>query len=289
MKSPVTAFPPRPTPTRAPGIVALSIVALGLLAPAAFALGALPGAAQKAAEADSASVSGEESVPGTPLVRLDAGVTLTSRFIYRGINLGEAPQVQPRVSLNVENFQLALWSSHPIAPRTDASENVAIVERGANYREVNFWMRYDFDVGIGTLSPYVQNHYNPNAGDFLNFDGGGDGAHFLQGQLMFSGHEALPLDLMVGYVFHNDPERSVYLEAGYRFTAGRTDLRVFAGGVPGRSPFNGVSTDEAAVTNIGVSASRTIPLTESYGLPLGLAFVFNPHLEDAFAAVSLSF
>jgi hypothetical protein len=229
-----------------------------------------------------------DSQAAPPLVTLDAGVTFTSRFIYRGINLGEAPQVQPRVALDVGNFQVALWSSHPIAPRTDASENVAIVERGANYREVNLWMRYDIDVGIGTLTPYVQNHYNPNAGDVFNFDGGGEGAHFFQAQLMFAGNEDLPVDLMVGYVFHNDPERSVYLEAGYSFGVADTNVRVFAGGVPGRSPFNGVSTDEAALTNIGVSAERALRISETFGLPIGLSFVFNPYLEDAFAAVRLS-
>lgn len=268
--------------------------ALGLLL-ALFALPSLPGpgafhgAAPLAAQAPAADSATAEAEADASPVELDVAVTLTSRFIYRGINLGEAPQVQPRVALNAGGFQVALWSSHPIAPRTDATENVPVVDRGANYREVNFWMRYDIDVGFGTLTPYVQNHYNPNIGEFSDFDGGGDGAHYLQGQLMFSGREELPLDLMVGYVFHNDPGTSVYLEAGYRFAAGDTDLRVFAGGVPDRSPFNGVSTDEAAVTNVGVQASRAIPLTESYALPVGLSFVFNPYLDDAFAAVSVTF
>lgn len=197
--------------------------------------------------------------------------------------------MQPRVALNVGNFQAALWSSHPIAPRTDESENVAIVERGANYREVNVWLRYDIDVGFGTLTPYVQNHYNPNVGEFFDFDDGGEGAHFFQTQLMFAGDDDLPVDLMVGYVFHNDPERSVYLEAGYRFDVAATALRVFAGGVPGRSPFNGVTTDGAEVTNIGLSADRTLRLSETFGLPVGVSFVFNPYLEDAFAAVRMSF
>lgn len=267
------ARPPRRPNLRAP------VLAAGVLA-----LVAVPLAAQDAAPSDAATGGGGEA----PAVTLDAGVTLTSRFIYRGINLGEAPQVQPRVALGVGSFEVALWSSHPLAPRTDESENVAVVERGANYREVNLWMRYDIDVGIGTLTPYVQNHYNPNAGAIFDVAGGGEGAHYLQGQLMFSGNAELPVDLLVGYVFHNDPERSVYLEAGYRFAVSETDVRVFAGGVPGRSPFNGVTTDEAAVTNVGVSADRVVRISESFGLPVGFSFVFNPYLEDAFAAVRIS-
>ncbi|MEM8556374.1 MAG: hypothetical protein AAGG50_00885 [Bacteroidota bacterium] len=244
--------------------------------------------AQESETAATASVPGTEPAEAEALVSIDAGVTLTSRFIYRGLNLGEAPQVQPRVALNVQNFQIALWSSHPLAPRTDATENVSMVTRGENYREVLFWMLYNIDVGIGTLTPYVQNHYNPNVGQLFDFDGGGDGAHFFQGQLMFSGNDSLPIDALIGYVFHNDPGRSIYLEAGYRFTLAQTDLRVFAGGVPAKSPFNGVPTNEAALTNVGLSASRSIQVTEAFSLPIGFSFVFNPYLEDAFAAVSVS-
>lgn len=32
---------------------------------------------------------------GESIVSLDAGVVLTSRFVYRGINLGEAPRCSP--------------------------------------------------------------------------------------------------------------------------------------------------------------------------------------------------
>jgi hypothetical protein len=220
-----------------------------------------------------------------PTVTVDAGVTLASRFIYRGINLGEAPQIQPSLSLNAGDFQLSLWSSHPIAQPSDESIESP---RDANYREVLFWALYNIDVGVGTLTPYMQNHYNPNVGELFNFDGGGDGAHFLQAQLMFSGDERLPIDALIGWVFYNDPGDSIYLEGGYRFSVSGLDLRAFAGGVPGESPFNGVAEDEPTLTNVGLSASRTLDVSETLSLPVGVSFIFNPHTEDAFAVFSIS-
>lgn len=240
-------------------------------------------AAALALPAASAQPAGEPAA--APAVTVEAGLTLASRFIYRGINLGEAPQVQPRLSLNVGDFQFSLWGSHPLSQPSD--ENVES-PRDANYREVLFWALYTFDVGIGTLTPYVQNHYNPNVGDLFDFAADGEGAHFLQAQLMFSGDERLPVDAMVGYVFYNDPGRSIYLEGGYRFTRSDLAFRAFAGGVLGESPFNGVSEDRPAFTNIGLTAARTLAISDVLSLPVGVSFIFNPYTEDAFAIFTVS-
>lgn len=220
-----------------------------------------------------------------PAVTLDIGVDVQSRFIYRGINLGEAPQVQPRLSLYAGNFEVSLWSSHPLSPPADRNRDTPSL-RGPNYREVLFWVLYNIDVGVGTLTPYIQNHYNPNAGDLFDFDGDGEGAHSFQAQLSFAGDERLPIDAMVGWVFHNDPDNSIYLEGGYRFAVSGLALRTFIGGVPAKSPFNGA--DEAAITNIGITARRTLPITETYSLPVGVSFIVNPYTENAFAVFSVS-
>ncbi|MEM1128566.1 MAG: hypothetical protein AAGI71_18120 [Bacteroidota bacterium] len=241
--------------------------------------------ARTTSSTDDAESTAQEA-DATPLVDVTAGVTLTSRFIYRGLNLGEAPQVQPNITLRVGHFELTGWSSHPIAQAADESVGSP---RQANYREVLFWALYHIDVGVGTLTPYIQNHYNPNTGRLFDMDDGGDGAHFLQAQLMFSGHDGwLPIDAMVGYVVYNDPGRSVYVEAGYRFSVDQVNLRAFAGGVPGKSPFNGVPERGAYITNVGLTATRAIPLTDRFELPLSVGLIFNPYTENAYGVFSLS-
>lgn len=231
--------------------------------------------------AQEAAVSQEDE---TPSISVDAGVTLASRFLYRGLNLGQAPQFQPLLTLNVGALQLASWSSHPLARPSD--ENASGFT-GANYREVNFWAQYTIDTGVGTLTPYIQNHYNPNAGPFLDFSE--DGNNYVQAQLGFQGDDrSAPFDMMVGVVMLNDPANSVYLEGGYRFTASNLAMRAFVGGVPNRSPFNGVTDDGPHLTNVGLSATKELQITDRFALPLGVTFVANPYSHNAFAAVSVS-
>lgn len=285
---------PRPLPAPfggAPATAMSRCLALVLLALLALA------ASVPAAHAQDNDTPPEAPLPegaaepdAAPRVTVDAGVTLTSRFIYRGLNLGQGPQVQPRLALNAGGFQAAVWSSHPVArPADQSAETLSGAE---NYREVNVWLLYTLDIGVGTLTPYVQNHYNPNNGRVSDLDDETT-AHAFQTQLTFRGDErSAPVDAMVGYVFYGneaaDVEGSVYLEGGYRFAVGDLAVRTFVGGVPGRSPFNGVTDSGPHVTNVGLSAARSLQITDGFSLPLGVAFVVNPYTEDAFAAVNVS-
>lgn len=221
-----------------------------------------------------------QAVP--PRVTLSTSVTLTSRFIYRGIDLGEAPQVQPVLALGVGDFEVAAFSSHPLARPLDATVDGPAAP---NYREVLFWMLYRIRTEAGTFTPYLQNHYNPNAGRLFDFDND-TGAHHLQAQLFYNGPASFPVDLLVGYVFYGPNRESVYLEGGYTFAYQGLTVRPFISGTPGNSPFNG--TTEAAVTQLGISATRAIPITDRFALPVRASFIFNPYTENAFAVVAVT-
>lgn len=240
-----------------------------------------------AAMAQDVPATGEipEAEPPAPRVTLDASVTLTSRFLYRGLDLGQAPQVQPVIALGVGNFEFAAFSSHPLAPPLDEAVSAAAVPDYVNYREVLLWMLYRIETAAGTFTPYVQNHFNPNAGRLFDFDNDA-GAHHLQAQLFYNGPETFPIDFLVGYVFYGPARESVYLEGGYSFEYAGLGVRTFISGTPGDSPFNG--TDEAAITQLGITASRAIPITDRFSLPLSATFSFNPYTENAFAAVAIT-
>lgn len=84
---------------------------------------------------------------------------------------------------------------------------------------------------------------------------------------------------MVDVGVYNDPDNSVYMEAGYRTTVGSAGLRLFAGGTPAESPFNG--TGEAAFTNVGLTASWTLSLSDEADLLVGIDFIVSPHTGEA--------
>lgn len=209
---------------------------------------------------------------------ISAGADLRTRWIYRGMELGNSPQIQPAVSIRNGGFQAGLWASHSLSLATDSGDP------GSVYRETNLWMQYTFAFDGFTLTPYVQNHYNP-VNDLTDFSS--DGSHALQFQLALAGNENLPFDLMGGWVFHGDDDNSLYLEAGYTLAFGPNRIRALVSGTPARAGFNG--TDKAAVTQVGTQASRMLTVTESFQLPLTVEFIANPHARTSFGALILSF
>ncbi len=92
---------------------------------------------------------------------------------------------------------------------------------------------------------------------------------------------------MGGWVFHGDDDNSLYLEAGYTLAFGPNRIRALVSGTPARAGFNG--TDKAAVTQVGIQASRMLTVTESFQLPLTVEFIANPHARTSFGALILSF
>lgn len=204
--------------------------------------------------------------------------TFRSRWIYRGIDLGSSPQIQPRITLAYGGFNIGIWGSSSLALATDANEP------GAAYRETNVFMQYTFDVGKSSLTAYMQNHYNPRdpLGDFSS-----DGSHFLQAQLMWRGSDDLPIDLLGGWVFYRDPDESLYLEAGYSFRVSGMDMRTFVSGTPDKSGFNG--TRKAGITQVGFTITKTLPITDTFQLPVSAQIIVNPYQNTTYGALLITF
>ncbi len=209
---------------------------------------------------------------------ITAGADLRTRWIYRGMELGNSPQIQPSVFIRNGGFQAGLWASHSLSLATDSGDP------GSVYRETNLWMQYTFTFESFSLTPYLQNHYNP-VNDLTDFSS--DGSHALQFQLGLAGSEDLPFDVMGGWVFHGDDDNSLYVEAGYTLASGQNRIRTFISGTPAKAGFNG--TDKAAVTQIGIQAARILPITESFQLPLTVELIANPYAKTTFGALILSF
>lgn len=207
------------------------------------------------------------------------GVDITSRFIYRGLDLGSSPQIQPSIAFGYGDFNFVLWGSHPLALTPD----------GDGYKEVKFWMNYTFDLGDFTLTPQIENHFDANA-DLFDFDED-TGAHVFQASLRAAGKGDVAPDLLLGYTFYGPAENTIYVEAGVGFSVGDVGLRAFASGQysdPGG--FVDLGYDGDFVFNgLGLSASRHLRISNDISVPMGVLFALNPKTERAFMAFSISF
>ena len=228
-----------------------------------------------------------------PVIEFSTGVDFVSGFIWRGLNLGSSPAIQPNASISAFGFELAAFGSYAlIASEYHHFDKVP-------YTEFDLELKYSMHTKAGEFSLLVSDIFLPYEGlAYSNFDGVVDnektGAHDLGAGIEYEGPEHFPISFRLEYHFHNDPNRSIYGELGYRFACGETDIRLFFGAAMGTngdlhgSEFYEIEEDEIGIINVGATISKEIKVTDSFSIPLNTSVVFNPYANAAYLVVSLS-
>jgi len=213
------------------------------------------------------------SVPAN--AQISVGADLVSRYIWRGVDYGNSPGFQPSLSYASGPFSIGSWGSYAFA--------------GTNppFSEQDIWASYDLDIGRGSISVLLTDYYYPNAGlKFFDFDAIG-GAHVLEAGFGYTGPPSIPFSFKAYYNFHNDPDNSVYLEGAYGFSVDEIEVTAFLGGTMAASAW--YATDGAALINVGMTASKSVVITESYSLPVFGTYLLNPELEQSYLIVGFRF
>lgn len=200
------------------------------------------------------------------------GADVVSRYVWRGTDFGESASIQPSLSFATGGLEIGTWASYAMDPSS------------AEFNEHDLWVGYT----AGPLSFGVTDYYFPNAGvGFFNFDGEGEGAHLIEPYVAFSGPQTFPVTFYAAYVAHNDPDNSVYLNASYPFLVEGVDMSLGVGASPTESALYG--TSGFGVVDIVLSASKSVPLTDAFALPLSVAYILNPYAEKSYLVFGLSF
>lgn len=214
------------------------------------------------------------------------GADFVSRYVWRGLDFGQSAAAQPFIELSADAFTVGTWGSF------------ALTDAGAN--ELDLYASYSF----GPLTVGVTDYYFPGASpvpggdadggsDLFNFDDG-DGAHVIEPFVSYEG-DAVPVSLTLATNVYNDDDYSTYLEAGYGFAVGGVDLGLAVGAVFALDSADGVegsdyylTSNDAAITNLMLSASKEIPITSQFALPVFGQYVVNPETERAFLVFGVS-
>ena len=217
--------------------------------------------------------------------QVNVSADLMSRYVWRGFDFGESFSIQPDLSYTNGGFTVGTWASYSIA--ADGS--------GAN--------EHDLYVGyaIGPVSVGLTDYYFPSpvgvegvpdGAKFFNYDNEGAGAHYLEPSLSVTGPASFPVTVTGAIVAYNAPDNPVYLEAAVPFTVEGVEMGVAAGGVI-VSPDDGAVDDfyglpESAFTKVGLSATKAIPITDTFELPISAQFIVNPYTERTFLVFGVS-
>lgn len=214
--------------------------------------------------------------PGASLAQtFSLGADLMSRYVWRGYDFGESFSVQPALTFGSGGFEIGSWASYSISAD------------GVGATEHDLWLGYTVETdGSGSFSFGVTDYYFPAGADedgsfnFFNFDGDGDGAHYIEPYASYTGPESFPLTLYGAVFVHNDPDNSIYLEASVPFSVEEVELGLTAGAIAGESAFYG--TDGFALVNLGLSASKDLKISDALSLPVSVAYILNPDIERTY-------
>jgi len=208
-------------------------------------------------------------------VGVSFNTTIISRFIWRGLELGDHTHIQPSVTFSMGKFFIGAWASHGIGP-------VAFDQSIAGYKEVIPYIGYSFSDAFTLL---ILDHYNPNFGEIGNWKSKGEGSNTIEARALANYKQ---FDVLASVNIYNDTEYSSYLEVGYTATLKKNfKVRPLISVTPAASPFNG--TDGFALTQVGVITSKDIMLSKDLSLNLKADFIINPNLDKFYTAFGVGF
>jgi len=193
------------------------------------------------------------------------GTGLTTRYIWRGLDLAKSPALLPYGQLTFSGFELAVYgiyglfenaAKHPdfVRPQNPEDFSPIFLDKIAfNQVITNFFFRFMPKFGnirIGVTEYYFPDglvkklrfvdttgveHYSYPPSTWLNWDDNGEGAHTIEANIKYEGNKKFPAWLLIAYNIYNDPDNSLYIEAGYSFDITQNKLTIALGSAIGAS------------------------------------------------------
>ncbi|MCR5157943.1 MAG: hypothetical protein K6D37_02345 [Prevotella sp.] len=203
-------------------------------------------------------------------VDLSLSSDIVSSYIWRGQDLGSTA-LQPTLGVEYKGLSLSAWGSYGLVNTADTKEldlTLAYTLGGLNIGVTDYW----FNAGLDPENRYFKydahgtNHvFEANIGyDF--------GLASVQWFTNFAGNDGINKDGKRAY--------SSYMEVVVPFKLATVDWTATAGAVPFNTTFYG--TNGFAVTNLALTATKEIKVTDSFSIPVFGQLVGNPCSQKAY-------
>lgn len=214
-------------------------------------------------------------------LEVSGGADLVSDYVVRGLDQGAGASIQPNLTFSLGGLSIGAWGSTSLT----------------NYdsKELDFILGYE----IGNFSVSFIDYWWD--GKVNSIDGSGPkyfnaGLHYGEVTLAYTLCEKFPLTLSAStYVYGDDKTRdgdqaySTYLNVSYPFSIKEFDLGVGMGFATYKYGVYGIADDRSCITDISLSASRDVKITENFSLPLFVDVILAPAYNDAFFIIGMSF
>ena len=202
-------------------------------------------------------------------VTVNGRADFVSNYVWRGSDQNSGFSVQPYLGLNYKGFTLSANGSQSITNASDGAQefdvNLSYAYKGWSLTVSDYWWN-------GMAAPY--GHYS-------------DGHHF-EGTLAYNFQETCNFPLTLSwstwfagdddYRFNSEGEAkrafSTYISAAYNINL-PADITLTP--AIGFTPWEGVYHRHAAITDLSLKASKSLPITQKFELPLFVQVIVAPH------------
>lgn len=211
--------------------------------------------------------------------QIKVGADIYSRYLWRGLEFGDAPAFQPSLSYTNGGFTIGAWGSY------------AFPTTGTTYAENDLYASYAISTeASGSFSAVITDYYIPSYGipfGYFKPKTGFVAAHTIEGGLTYTGPESLPISLALYANLSNDPDNSTYIQVGYPITISDATVSFAAGFVPSKSAYYLV--DKGNIINLSITASKTISVTDKFSFPINVSYISNPSQDKTYLVFGASF
>lgn len=203
-----------------------------------------------------------------PAFSISSNVDLMSRYIWRGQDYGHDPSVQPGLSATWKDFTLGAWGAYTFNG-VGTQETDLYLSKEIDHLSFALWDYWS--MGDSTINLF---NYNQKTTE-----------HVLEAQILLSGGQELPFNLLGSYLFYGaDASKSVYLELQYLHSTPSADLQLFAG-YQAKGEYYG---SRPAFVNLGCTVIKSIEVTDRWSLPLHLSFIVNPSANRVYLVAGIT-
>ena len=214
-----------------------------------------------------------------PQTEVSIGGDLVSTYVWRGV-YQSGFSLQPEIGLSVGGFTVGVWGSTDLDNFKEVDLSVGYSVRGFSVGVTDYWWGGQ-RLGDGRFAPYFK------YGD----------THYFEGTLAYEFGEKFPLGISWSTMFagadkkeNGDRAWSSSVELAYPFSVGSVELTAAAGAAPWAAPaWLPGGYDGFQISNVSLKASRAIPVSEKYEIPLFVQLAVNPQLNYMNLVIGLSF
>lgn len=209
---------------------------------------------------------------------LDLSADFQSRYIWRGLQFGgSSPSIQPSLALSSGSFTLGAWAAYSTGGINQAQETDLYISLAASE----------------ALSFTLTDYFFPTEGVLQDYFSYGTGTGHVYELAMAYASDNTPWGFTVATNFAgadkdgSKQSYSTYIELNYSKSFDGVDYSLFAGGVLGD---NGgyYLTSGTGLINLGLSASKPVKLSDTFSLPINVAFIFNPDQGNIYLTFGFS-